>query len=176
MNEHTDRRRCKRTTTTTRQAEGGGGGGLSRGGGGQYPPHKLRIPPAQTHQCASGVCDRFRGLACARWQLLLGSCFSNRSPLAKVRVGVSVLVSSSAQQVQSPESEWGRSPKSAEVLMGSVNTGKPSLEDFPRARLANFPPSPPSSPAFCKFPIHMTRHGITLIWVWSHYLPNNYGY
>ena len=117
--------------------------------------------------------SRLCPLAAASWQLLFESKSARQG--ACRCVAASVLVSSSAQQVQSPESDWGRSPNS-EVLMGSVNTGKPSLEDFPRARLANFPPSPPSSPAFCKFPIHMTRHGITLIWVWSHYLPNNYGY
>ena len=117
--------------------------------------------------------SRLCPLAAASWQLLFESKSARQG--ACRCVAASVLVSSSAQQVQSPESDWGRSPNS-EVLMGSVNTGKPSLEDFPRARLANFPPSPPSSPAFCKFPIHLTRHGITLIWVWSHYLPNNYGY
>ena len=164
MNEHTDRRRCKRTTTTTRQAEGGGGGGLSRGGGGQYPPHELRIPPAQTHQCASGVCDRFRGLASARWQLLLGSCFSNRSPLAKVRVGVSVLVSSSAQQVQSPESEWGRSPKSASSPDGVCEHRETKSGRFPQSPPGQFPPLSPQLPSLLQVPhpYDTTRHNFDL--------------
>ena len=73
-----------------------------------YPQTQEGGKHTDNHNVNLGLkCDRFRGLASARWQLLLGSCFSNRSPLAKVRVGVSLRRCSSARQlsrsrVQSP--------------------------------------------------------------------------